>query len=161
MRRLGSKALNYKACRALGKLDARRHRTASRLVRFALAIRWRAAEHVRCPSRNLRMGRRLIIVCCFGPIAIGIIALAGYVLGNASVASLGVGKPVSVVTALTLIALGAGLLAQRSSNPASALMHSRRCGSRKTAAASMCGYSSRRLWTITAMWSGHPRAHAI
>ncbi|HSP17083.1 MAG TPA: PAS domain S-box protein [Thermoanaerobaculia bacterium] len=44
-------------------------------------------------------------------IAIGAIALLGYVLGNAPIASVGGGKPVSAVTALAFIVLGAGLLA--------------------------------------------------
>jgi PAS domain S-box-containing protein len=55
-------------------------------------------------------------------IAIGLIALAGYFLGNASIASLGGGKPVSVVTAVAFILLGSGLLALRSPNPAGVSM---------------------------------------
>ncbi|HUP60911.1 MAG TPA: PAS domain S-box protein [Thermoanaerobaculia bacterium] len=52
---------------------------------------------------------------CFGAIAIGVIALIGYALGNASIASLGTnGKPVAAVAALAFIVLGAGLLALRS-----------------------------------------------
>ena len=66
---------------------------------------------------NLRTGW-LSLVLCFGAIAIGIIAVTGYVLGNASIASLGYGKPVSVVAALALIVLGAGLLSLRLPTPA-------------------------------------------
>ncbi|MGZ7080421.1 MAG: hypothetical protein ACXVJT_13490, partial [Thermoanaerobaculia bacterium] len=67
---------------------------------------------------NLRSDR-LLPVLCFGAITIGTIALIGYVLGNASIAALSAnGKPVSVVTALALIVLGAGLLALRSPTPA-------------------------------------------
>jgi PAS domain S-box-containing protein len=65
---------------------------------------------------------RLSIALCFGAIAIGLIGLTGYVLGNASITSLGAnGKPLPVVTALVLIALGAGLLALRSPAPAGLL----------------------------------------
>jgi PAS domain S-box-containing protein len=71
---------------------------------------------------NLRSDR-LSAALCFGAIAIGIIALAGYVLGNASIASLGTnGKPVAAVAALALIMLGGGLLALRSPAPAGLLM---------------------------------------
>jgi PAS domain S-box-containing protein len=65
---------------------------------------------------------RLSAVLCFGAIAIGIIALTGYVLGNASIASLGTnGKPIAAVAALAFIVLGAGVLALRSPAPAGLL----------------------------------------
>jgi PAS domain S-box-containing protein len=70
---------------------------------------------------NLRTGW-LSLVLCFGAIAIGIIALTGYVLGDASITSLSAnGKPVAAVTALALMVLGAGLLALRSPAPAGLL----------------------------------------
>ncbi len=71
---------------------------------------------------NLRSDR-LLVVLCFGAIAIGILALTGYVLGNASISSLGgSGKPIPVVGALALIVLGAGLLALLGPAPAGVLM---------------------------------------
>ncbi len=66
---------------------------------------------------NLRSDR-LSVVLCLGAIAIGISALTGYFLGNASIAALSPnGKPVAAVAALVFIVLGAGLLALRSPTP--------------------------------------------
>lgn len=70
---------------------------------------------------NLRSDR-LFVALCFGAIAIGTIALAGYVVGNPSIAALGTsGRPMAAVIALALIVLGAGLLAFRSPAPAGLL----------------------------------------
>lgn len=88
----------------------------SRLFDLFASHRRSNAEQPNTAARppNLR-GDRLSVVLCFGAIAIGIIALTGYVLGNASITSLSAnGKPVPVVTALALIVLAAGLLALRS-----------------------------------------------
>jgi PAS domain S-box-containing protein len=58
---------------------------------------------------------RLSVALCFGAIAIGVVALIGYGLGNSSIAALSSnGKPVSAVTALAFIVLGVGVLALRS-----------------------------------------------
>lgn len=80
-------------------------------------------EQQNTPARppNLR-GDRLSVVLSVGAIAIGILALTGYVLGNVSIASMSTnGKPVAVVAALALMVLGAGLLALRSPTPAGLL----------------------------------------
>lgn len=89
---------------------------------FALSRRSRVGpQNAAAWTPNLR-GDRLSVLLCSGAIAIGIIALTGYVLANASIASLSAnGKPVSVVTALALILLGTGLLALRSPAPAGLL----------------------------------------
>ncbi len=86
---------------------------------FGLFLRRRSSVKQIIAARlpNLRSDR-LSVVLCLGAIAIGIIALTGYVLGNASIASLGTnGKPVAAVAALVFIVLGAGLLALRSPTP--------------------------------------------
>ena len=77
-------------------------------------------QHTAARPSNLRSGW-FSPVLCFGAMAIGITAIAGYVLGNSSIASLNAGKPASAVTALAFIVLGAGLLALRSPAPAGVL----------------------------------------
>jgi PAS domain S-box-containing protein len=79
-------------------------------------------EQQNTPARPTNLGGdRLSVALCFGAIAIGIIALIGYILGNTSIASLGAGKPVAALTAFAFILLGAGLLALRLPAPAGLL----------------------------------------
>src|SRR5476651_2267107 len=74
----------------------------------------RISAAVEVNRKNTPGGDLLSSAPCFGAIAIGITALTGYVLGNASIAALGTnGKPQAAITAIVLIAMGAGLLALR------------------------------------------------